>query len=87
FGIRSSLAHGNPDDKGDGVHVFLGGEHRPYRWDRIGDFAGRLPWTALNRYSSIVAENLLIHWALAMKNQMEVYLTQKSLSHQVIYLL
>uniref|UniRef100_UPI0030D75A2D DoxX family protein n=1 Tax=Pseudomonas silesiensis TaxID=1853130 RepID=UPI0030D75A2D len=42
FGIRSSLAHGNPDDKGDGVHVFLGGEHRPYRWDRIGDFAGRL---------------------------------------------
>ena len=42
FGIGSSLAHGNPDNKGDGVHVFLGGEHRPYRWDRIGDFAGRL---------------------------------------------
>jgi len=21
FGIRGSLAHGNPDDKGDGVHV------------------------------------------------------------------
>lgn len=43
FGIGSSLAHGNPDNKGDGVHVFLGGEHRPYRWDRIGDFGGRLP--------------------------------------------
>ena len=42
FGIRRSLAHGNPDDKGDGVHVFLGGEHRPYCWDRVGDFAGRL---------------------------------------------
>lgn len=22
FGIRSSLAHDNPDNKGDGVHVF-----------------------------------------------------------------
>jgi len=32
----------NPDDKGDGVHVFLGGHHRPYGWDREGDFAGRL---------------------------------------------
>ena len=42
FGIRSSLAHGNPEDKGDGVHVFLSGEHRPYRRDRVGDFAGRL---------------------------------------------
>jgi len=42
FGIGSSLAHGDPDNKGDGVHVFFGGEHRPYRWDRIGDFAGRL---------------------------------------------
>jgi hypothetical protein len=39
--IRSSLAHGNPEDKGDGVQVFLSGEHRPYRWDRVGDFAGR----------------------------------------------
>ncbi|MBX8592974.1 hypothetical protein K5D56_26760, partial [Pseudomonas cichorii] len=34
--------HGNPDDKGDGVHVFLGGHHRPYGWDRVGEFAGRL---------------------------------------------
>lgn len=44
FGIRGSLAHGNPDDEGDGVHVFLGGEHRPYCWDRVGDFAGRIPF-------------------------------------------
>ena len=35
FGIRSSLAYGNPKDKGDGVHVFLSGEHRPYRRDRV----------------------------------------------------
>jgi len=42
FGIRSSLAHGNPEDKGGGVHVFLSGEHRPYRRDRVGDFTGRL---------------------------------------------
>ena len=42
FGVRSSLTHGNPDNKGDGVHVFLGGHHRPYGWDREGDFAGRL---------------------------------------------
>ena len=41
FGIRGSLAHGNPDDRGDSVHVFLSGQHRPYRWDRVGDFAGR----------------------------------------------
>ncbi|KWS87868.1 hypothetical protein AL050_23345 [Pseudomonas syringae pv. daphniphylli] len=42
FGIRGSLAHGNPDDKGDGVHVFLGGEHRPYCWGRVGALPGRL---------------------------------------------
>jgi|TARA_A100001518_G_C1216934_1_gene59970 hypothetical protein len=29
FGIRGALAHGDPCDKGDGVHVFLGGHHRP----------------------------------------------------------
>ncbi|GBH08468.1 hypothetical protein KPSA1_01842 [Pseudomonas syringae pv. actinidiae] len=23
LGVRSSLAHGNPDDKGDDVHVFF----------------------------------------------------------------
>ena len=39
---RGSLAHGNPDDKGDGVHVFLGGHLRPYCLDRVGEFAGRL---------------------------------------------
>jgi hypothetical protein len=42
FGIRVSLAHGNPDDRGDSVHIFLSGQHRPYRWDRVGDFARRL---------------------------------------------
>jgi hypothetical protein len=42
FGIRGSLAHGNPDGKGDGVHVFLSGEHHPYCGDRVGNFAGRL---------------------------------------------
>lgn len=53
FGIRSSLAHGNPEDKGDGVHVFLSGEHRPYRRDRVGDFAGRLH--CLYRFAHITA--------------------------------
>lgn len=43
FWVRGSLAHGNPDGKGDGVHVSLGGEHRPYGWDRVGELAGRLP--------------------------------------------
>ncbi|WP_444547572.1 hypothetical protein [Pseudomonas syringae] len=42
FGIRSSFAHENPDDKGNGVHVFLSGEHRPYCSGLIGDLAGRL---------------------------------------------
>jgi hypothetical protein len=48
LGIRGSLAHGNPDDKGDSVHVFLSGQHRPYRWDRVGDFTGRLQKSAVN---------------------------------------
>lgn len=26
----------------NGVHVFLGGEHRPYCWDQVGVLAGRL---------------------------------------------
>ena len=43
FGVRSSLAHGNPEDKEDVVHVFLSGQHRPYHSDRVDDFAGRLP--------------------------------------------
>lgn len=42
FAIKSSLAHNNPGDKGDVVHVFLSGQHRPYHRDREGDFAGRL---------------------------------------------
>ena len=42
FGKSGSLAHGNPDNKGDGVHVLLNGYHRPYGWDRVADFAGRL---------------------------------------------
>jgi hypothetical protein len=42
FGIRGSLAHGNPENKDDVVHVFLSGQHRPYRWDPVSDFAGRL---------------------------------------------
>jgi hypothetical protein len=42
FGVRGSLAHGDPDDKGDSVHVFLNGEHRSYRGDRVGDFARQL---------------------------------------------
>ncbi|MDI3275927.1 hypothetical protein, partial [Pseudomonas sp. AL03] len=42
FGIRGSLAHENPDDRGNGVHVFLSGEHRPYCRGLIGDLAGRL---------------------------------------------
>lgn len=25
------------------VHVFVSGQHRPGRWNRVGDFAGRLP--------------------------------------------
>ena len=46
FGIRASLAHCDPDDKDDGVHVFLSGEHRLYGWDQVGDFTGRLPRNA-----------------------------------------
>lgn len=42
LGVRGSLPHGNPGDKSDGVHVFLGGYHRPYRRDRVGEFARRL---------------------------------------------
>ncbi|MEB0124009.1 hypothetical protein QN391_25500, partial [Pseudomonas sp. CCI1.2] len=41
-GVRGSLAHGDPDDKDDSVHVFLSGEHRPYHGDWVGDFTGRL---------------------------------------------
>jgi hypothetical protein len=52
FGARSSLTHGNPDDKGDGVHVFLGGEHRPYYRDRVGDFARPLPANESDTVSS-----------------------------------
>lgn len=51
FGIRGSLARGNPDDKCDGVHVSLSEHHRPYRWDREGDFAGRLRPASLRRSS------------------------------------
>jgi len=29
FGIRASLAHGNPGDKGDRVRLKIGGHHRP----------------------------------------------------------
>ncbi|MCD5997320.1 hypothetical protein KDX38_27565, partial [Pseudomonas sp. CDFA 602] len=42
LGVRSSLAHGNPDERAMVSTYFLSGEHRPYYRDRVGDFAGRL---------------------------------------------
>ena len=56
FGIGGSLAHGNPDNKGDGVHVFLGGHHRPYSWDREGDFAERLQRFAVYAKSDCITD-------------------------------
>ena len=51
--VQFELAHGNADNKGDGVHVFLSGEHRPYRRDRLDDFAGRLPIVRLSEVISM----------------------------------
>jgi hypothetical protein len=40
FGIRASLAHGNPDVKGYRVH--LGGHYRRWRRGQESELAGRL---------------------------------------------
>ena len=42
FGVRASLAHGNPGDKGYRVRLKIRGHHRPYGWSSEGDLAGRL---------------------------------------------
>lgn len=41
FGVRTTLAYGNPDDKSDCVR--LRGHNRPYRPGSQGVFAGPLP--------------------------------------------
>ena len=42
FGIRASLAHGNPSDKGDRVRLKIREYHRPKYWSSVGVFAIRL---------------------------------------------
>lgn len=69
FGIRASLAHCDPDDKDDGVHVFLSGEHRPYGWDQVDDFTGRLRNNLPRLYSEttpVLPVRLLTQPAIAL---------------------
>ena len=41
------------------VHVFLSGEHPPYHWSRVGDFAGRLRITGSSEEHYRIGERLL----------------------------
>ena len=43
FGIRATLAHGNPGDKGERARLKKRGHLRPKYWSSVGDLAGRLP--------------------------------------------
>ncbi|KRP44402.1 hypothetical protein TU75_21715, partial [Pseudomonas poae] len=56
FGVRASLAHENPGDKGDRVRLKIGGHHRPSFRISEGVFAGRLLWKTLPKVKISISD-------------------------------